>query len=86
MRAGDAGLGQFAERSFGSFGGSIQGGQGDGVGAGIGAVLLDECGGNMVNDAVVPVLASQANIAFDAQALETAPPETHQGDVESPPA
>ena len=70
VRAGDGGLGELAEGALGALGGGLEGGERLRVGARVGADLLQELGGDVVDDAVVPVLAAEADVALDGQRLE----------------
>ena len=82
MRAGDAGLIELAQGALGPLGRGAERGQRLRVAARVLAVGGLEPGRDVIDDAVVPVLAAQAHVALDGDALEAAPRQPHQGDVE----
>jgi hypothetical protein len=64
------GLRQLAQRAFGAFGGTAQIDRRQGVAARINAGLTLEQLGDMIDDAIVPVLASQPNVALNGDGLK----------------
>ena len=82
MRAGDGRLRQLAQRPLGPLGGGCRVGQRLRIGARIGAVLLLELLGDVIDDAIVPVLAAQAHVALDGQRLEALLRQADQRHVE----
>ncbi len=70
--AGDAGLIELAQRALGPLGRGGEGREGLRIGTRILAVVGQEPGRDVVHDAVVPVLAPEADVALDGEALEPA--------------
>src|SRR5262249_5298444 len=83
VRAGNAGLRQFAQSSFGTLGSRRHCRERLRVGSGIFAVLFLELGRNVIDDAVVPVFSAQADVSLDRQGFKPALGQTNQRDVES---
>src|SRR5262249_21122474 len=83
VSATDCSLLELAKGSLGTFGSGLKGGQGQRVGSRVVAMLLLELGSHVLDQTIVPILASQADIALNSQRFKALLRQPDQGHVKS---